>query len=589
MLMRALYVRSDVKRFLSRTGNTAGSLGDSDSGILLRCKFASSRSGAIAASRKPRPGVNCLIGPGDTFKSTVLAAISLLLAPYPLGPCSEFDFHRRRLADGFEIEAYIGSLDLAAIGTDPRLPHLFGWENGRPVPLPEDGAEAVLRCRVRGTPDLELVYELPLEATEQSPPFSAALRRKLMLARLAGEDRASRDLRLGTGSLLDRHLKTADMRGAVHAAIADATADMAIPQVSQDALAAITRAFGAAGLPTDLHLGLVPTQGNALVGMVALVSGPTVTEAVPLTHAGSGTKQLALISLSAALLGTAPILVIDEPERGLEPYRQRAVTQQLAELAGREGQVFLTTHSPTILATLPLGSVWRMRHRQEPICFDGAPLTKLLADDPEAFLCPMPILCEGVTEMGFVDELLPRELGKSLERSGVHPADGGGQPNVLTIAEAFIQSGIPCTVLLDDEAAHSGRRQLIEQQITAFLWRDAVNIEDAVCQWLPLDGLFALLPHAFEASGTAVRYLEDQIFQAIPEADRRNTPRELRTSGYAEAIMRRAFYAAMHGRGWFKSRQGGRIMARALTAIGMPQEIDRQFAEFAARLRPLIP
>jgi putative ATP-dependent endonuclease of the OLD family len=537
---------------------------------------------------KPRPGVNCLIGPGDTFKSTVLATISLLLAPYPLGPCSEFDFHRRRLADGFEIEAYIGSLDLAALGTDQRLPHLFGWENNRPVPLPEGGAEPVLRCRVRGTPDLELVYELPLEGTEQAPPFSSALRRKLMLARLAGEERASRDLRLGTGSLLDRHLKTADMRGAVHAAIAEATADMTIPQASQDALAAITRTFGSAGLPTDLHLGLVPTQGNALVGMVALVSGPTATEAIPLTHAGSGTRQLALISLSAALLGTAPILVIDEPERGLEPYRQRAVTQQLAELAGRDGQVFLTTHSPTILSTLPPGSVWRMRHRQEPTCFDDAPLTKLLADDPEAFFCPLPILCEGLTEMGFIDVLLSGALAKSLERSGIHPADGGGQPHVLTIAEAFIQSGMPCSAFLDKEAAHSGRRQLIEQQIVTLVWRDAVNIEDGVCRWLPVDGLFALLPYAVEASGTAVRYLEDQIFQAIPVADRLNTARDLRTSGYGEAIIRHAFYAAMHGRAWFKSREGGRVLARALTAIGMPQEIERQFADFVARLRPLI-
>ena len=61
----------------------------------------------------------------------------------------------------------------------------------------------MLRCRVRGNEDLELIYELPIEGggADQSAPFSSALRRKLMLARLAGEERASRDLRLGTGSL----------------------------------------------------------------------------------------------------------------------------------------------------------------------------------------------------------------------------------------------------------------------------------------------------------------------------------------------------------------------------------------------------
>jgi hypothetical protein len=108
-------------------------------------------------------------------------------------------------------------------------------------------------------------------------------------------------------------------------------------------------------------------------------------------------------------------------------------------------------------------------------------------------------------------------------------------------------------------------------------------------QWLAMDGLFALLPHAFEASGTAIRYLEDQIFLAISEAERQNSARDLRSSGYDEAVLRRAFYAAMHGRAWFKSREGGRVLARALTAIGMPQEIERQFTEYVVRLRSLLP
>jgi hypothetical protein len=41
----------------------------------------------------------------------------------------------------------------------------------------------------------------------------------------------------------------------------------------------------------------------------------------------------------------------------------------------------------------------------------------------------------------------------------------------------------------------------------------------------------------------------------------------------------------MTTRSWFKSREGGRILARALTRIGMPAEIRRQFDDFGARLR----
>lgn len=119
-------------------------------------------------------------------------------------------------------------------------------------------------------------------------------------------------------------------------------------------------------------------------------------------------------------------------------------------------------------------------------------------------------------------------------------------------------------------------------------WQGAVNIEDAVCKLMPLDQLFDLLPHSHQASGIAVRYLEDQIFQAIPEADRRNGTRELRSSGYPEHVLRRAFYAAMHEHSWFKRRHGGRVLARALIALGMPEAIGRQIAAFIDRLRPLI-
>jgi putative ATP-dependent endonuclease of the OLD family len=539
---------------------------------------------------QPSGGINCLVGPGDSFKSTVLAAISLLLAPYPLGPCSEFDYNRRRISEGFEIEAYIGNLDLQSLGTEQRLPHLYGWRNGAPVALPEGDAEPVLRCRVRGNSDLELIYELPIEGggADQSAPFSSALRRKLMLARLAGEERASRDLRLGTGSLLDRHLKTTDMRASVHSTIADAAGSMEIPQTAQAALEAIRQTFQHSGLPSDLLLGLMPTQGNALVGMVTLMFGSNVSEAIPITNSGSGTRQVALLSLSSALVGAAPILVIDEPERGLEPHRQRSVVKKLSELAGREGQVFLTTHSGTILESLPPDSVWRMRRGMEPCRFEGGPLNRVLKSDPEAFFAPTPILCEGATEMGLLDEFLSRMFGRELDASGVHLVDGNGQPNALDIADAFIAANIGCSGFFDNEASHTGRRDRIAAQRVIMIWQDVVNIEDAVCKWLPLDGLFELITDASLATEVEPRYLEDQIYEMIPVDARSGSARDLRTSNYAEQVLRAAFYTAMTRRAWFKRREAGRILARALDRIGMPAEIGRQLEGFSNRLRAII-
>ena len=79
----------------------------------------------------PHPSVNCLIGPGDTGKSTVLTAIATLLAPYPLQQASEFDYCRRRVTEGFTIEAFIGGCD-PTIALDTIVPTLKGWKDGNP-------------------------------------------------------------------------------------------------------------------------------------------------------------------------------------------------------------------------------------------------------------------------------------------------------------------------------------------------------------------------------------------------------------------------------------------------------------------------
>jgi putative ATP-dependent endonuclease of OLD family len=536
---------------------------------------------------KPDPGINCLIGPGDSGKSTVLSAISLLLAPYQLSGCSEFDYHRRRLADGFEIEAYIGQLDLAAIGADQRVPNLYGWANGEPTPLPEN-AEAVLRCRVRGTPDLELVYDLPTEGVESPPTFPPALRRKLLLGRLAGEDRAARDLRLGTGSLLDRHISTRDIRATIHGVMADASRALDVPAPAHAALVELQRLFLESGLPADLHLTLVPSQGNSLVGMVALASGLEAGEAIPITHAGAGTRQLALLSLSSALVGASPILVIDEPERGLEPYRQRTVMSRITSLIGAAGQAFITTHSPTILSNVPARGVWRVRVGREPLRFEGEPFQRLLQGQAEAFFAPAPILCEGATEIGLLDIWLPGLIGRDPESKGVMLIDGGGQPNVLDIGDSFVDAGIPCGLFVDDEEAHRGRRENLRGRCGAFIWGDVRNPEEAVCRWLPEAQLFAVVDAAAEAADAPVRYFEDQLWERIPQGDHRGPPRELRVVGYPEQLLRCALLATMTECGWFKRRSGGRALARMIDRIGMPAEIRQQLDAFGARLRAVM-
>ena len=70
--------------------------------------------------------------------------------------------------------------------------------------------------RVRGTEDLELVYEI-VQPDGSADPFPVALRRAIGLVRLSGDDRNDRDLRLVQGSAFDRLLSDKNLRSRIAA------------------------------------------------------------------------------------------------------------------------------------------------------------------------------------------------------------------------------------------------------------------------------------------------------------------------------------------------------------------------------------
>src|SRR5207248_9463818 len=91
-------------------------------------------------------------------------------------------------------------------------------------------------------------------------------------------------------------------------------------------------------------------------------------EAISLASAGQGTQRLASCVLARELalarqLAGAPLVVMDEVELGLEPYRRRLLVQQLRRLLGKTGQAFLTTHSSTVLAELTIEELHRLDWR----------------------------------------------------------------------------------------------------------------------------------------------------------------------------------------------------------------------------------
>jgi len=144
----------------------------------------------------------CLIGPGDSGKSTVLDAIEALLSSRWFS-FTESDFLSCDTSAPIVIEATIGELS-RTLKSDERFGlYVRGWTSaGALRDEPEDDDEPVLTLRLTVDATMEPVWELICDRMDDPRTLSNRDRALFGLVRLAGED--ARHLAWGQGSVLSR-------------------------------------------------------------------------------------------------------------------------------------------------------------------------------------------------------------------------------------------------------------------------------------------------------------------------------------------------------------------------------------------------
>ena len=104
---------------------------------------------AIKALRwLPGPGINCLIGPGDSGKSTVLDAIDLCLGARRSLTFTDADFHGLNYDTPLRIEITLGALEAPLKNIDTYGEFLVGFdaESGTIETEPGAGSRRHLLC-----------------------------------------------------------------------------------------------------------------------------------------------------------------------------------------------------------------------------------------------------------------------------------------------------------------------------------------------------------------------------------------------------------------------------------------------------------
>lgn len=413
----------------------------------------------------PSSGINGLIGPGDSGKSTVLDAIDLVLSPRRSSTFTDADFHGLDTTQEIQIEATIGDLPTTLLELDRYGIFHRSWDSDFGVSdEPEAGREIVISVRLTVGADLDPSWTLFSERAEAEDclrdlPFAERVR--LAPTRLGAF--AGHHLAWGPRSVLNR---IAEVRPAAGAALADAArqaraafGNAAAGEVADtiDMVRNVAGQVGVAG--AEEAEALLDAHGVSFsAGSIALHDG----SGVPLRNLGLGSSRLLVAGLQALAGNTSPITLVDELEYGLEPFRIIRLLHQLgAKEATPPRQVFITTHSPVVVRELSAQQLWRARRNPAAPELSMIKLGRDPADQgtlrtcPDAFLAPSVLVCEGATEVGLIRglDLHWTDRGaRPMGSCGVAVADGTGS-NMLQRALAFAQAGYRTALWHDSDKA----------------------------------------------------------------------------------------------------------------------------------------
>lgn len=526
----------------------------------------------------------CLIGPGDSTKTTLLDALGLALSPKYTVTFTDADFFNCDVDHEIVIEVVVSDLpdeivtesahgtNRAGIRSDGTLEH---------DPIDEVGVEECLIVRLTVDNNLEPKWEVVRPGESTGLPITASQRGRLGYFRVG--DAVDAHLKWGRGSALTNLTRSrTEARNAVVEAQRQArTAIAALSGTPLHEAASIAHKqmirLGS-GPFSEVRPGLDPSFGSGSSALV-LHDGE-----IPLTNFGLGTRRLSSLSVQNHAIVGRSIVAIDEVETGLDPHRLAHLVKYLkTQASAGDMQVFFTTHSPLVVEAISTANMCVVR------CLDGEttvmavppelqpPATEVLQGfaraRPSALLGHAVIVGEGATEVGFIRGLLSswdssRNAGEDNSITfGTVVTLGGGDAQSPPRSEALVKLGFPTFLMIDGDvttntdAIASARLAGVE----VGQWSTGRALEDVLARTLPLTALNRMIDLAIEEHSEESVTSQLATHLEVAKLDSRVVEYLVRTYGETktrEAVARAAKGAKKSGqkqdsKSWFKREDRG--------------------------------
>lgn len=439
----------------------------------------------------------CIIGPGDSTKSTILQAIEYALYPNYGLLLNDSDFYSNDISTPIVIEATVSEICDALISEDKYGLYLRGDIN-----QDNDEPQSVPRLTVRLTVDQTLDPKWEVVCNRKDPKtISFRDRRRLCVCTVG--DSCSSDLAWGRGSVLNLYADAGTAARQIQTSAQRAAVDGATQ--SEDLNAGCTAIVNAAKLFGVITSGDITNR--LMFGTAYSASSIGVFDGnVPLKLKGQGSQRLLSIGLNAIAEDYTSILLLDEIECGLEPYRIRNLINTLRFQKSQYGQVIFTTHSPVSVAECNASELMLIRSTDgvtsanQPVFHDEAVdngIQAILRKKPESMLSRRIMVCEGKTEYGFmyaIDDFLESKNLPRFAACGVSWICGDGS-NQYDLVEKFCLLGFQVALFCDNDRPEDKVKikRLNTRNVKCFQWDEGFCIEAQIFRDSNVDVANALI------------------------------------------------------------------------------------------------
>jgi len=523
----------------------------------------------------PPKGLTSLIGPGDSCKTTILDAIELVLTPKWNPPVSDNDFFNANKDLMVSIEATMGGLPLSLL-----LDRKFG-QNLRGISPegivndePHEGDESALTIRFELNSDLEPTWAIVNDRLDEPRTIPARDRAEFGMAQFSGQPNSH--FIWGRGSAIMAATSTEEEVNTVmveaQRQIRDAIAGLSLDNLETGVsnASAAAKKMGAGRVAGDMKAAMsADTYGFRGVNITLHSNG------IPLERSGLGTRRLVAIGLQELAIRPGAIILVDEIEGGLEPYRLRHLLRILRdrsstvddEISPSTHQAFITTHSPVAIEELGTRSIHVVRRTEagvvtiRPVPED---LQSIVRSSPESFLARRLMMCEGKTEIGLLLGVEKRWLtetdGRSFAHMGVVLSLGGGT-ETGSRAQSFSRLGYPVLIFADSDVPLApSSEDLVLEGIEVAVWPGSSATETRVALDLPWAGFIDLynLAASYEGERTVCGSVCDVLGVDYANGDGPHSWLET----INDETIRIAFAQTAKKRSWFKRVDRGIDLGR---------------------------